>query len=389
MSNSNSSVNYMNNLLKNNNFMNELFKKITSLKENFIVLFLLTIIVIIIVIVLIYYLIMRTFISRNCSVMNNLYDKLNGSIRSLNSSDPSCKYTLKDYYIKTAYNACSIGSYKNSFVSSCILKDLLRQGVRGFDFEIYSINEQPVVATSTEDSYFIKETYNYVPFIDVMSIVTNYAFSNSTAPNPRDPIIFHLRIKSTKTNMYQNLANIFKQYKSFFLGPEYSFENKGKNIGDVPILNLNNKIIIIVDRINDSFMDNKDFYEFVNMTSNSMFMRAIRYYDVKNTPDMRELQEYNKKNMSIAMPDVGSDPENPNPIICREMGCQMVAMMYQKYNTNLQADIGFYDILGYAFELKPERLRYTPVTIPAPIPQDPSVSFQTRSIATDFYSFKI
>ena len=39
-------------------------------------------------------------------------------------------------YIKTAYNCCSGGNYKNDYVDLCVLKNILKQGVRGLDFEI-------------------------------------------------------------------------------------------------------------------------------------------------------------------------------------------------------------------------------------------------------------
>jgi hypothetical protein len=323
--------------------------------------------------------------------MDGLFSTLNGSVKSLNSSDPNCKYTFKDYYIKTAYNCCSPGTYKNDYVSTCALKDVLKQGVRGLDFEVFSMGDQPVVATSTVDSNYIKETYNYVPFSDVMNIVTNYAFATSTAPNSQDPIILHVRFKSSNQKMYQNFANLLKNYEKFFLGPAYSFEQNGTNFGNTPLLDLikKNTIVLIVDKSNNSFMDCKDFYEYVNMTSNSIFMRALHYYNVKNTPDLSELQEYNKQNMSISMPDVGTDPPNPSSIVCRETGCQMISMMYQKNDTNLQENNAFFDKSGYAFCLKPERLRYIPLVVKTPAPQNPALSFQTRSVKSDYYAFNI
>jgi hypothetical protein len=375
--------------MSENNVMKDLYNKITSLKEEYVTYLLVGIIFVIIIFCLCYYLMMRTYISRKCSTLDDMYSTINGKIASLNASDPKCQHFLRDYYIKTSYNSCSIGTYKNSFVSICILKDLLKQGVRGLDFEIYSIDNEPVVATSTEDSYFIKETYNYVPFLDVMNTIVNYAFANSTSPNPRDPIILHLRIKSTNQNMYTNLASIFKEYDQFFLGPDYSFENGGKNVGEQPIMSLSGKIILIVDRLNNAFMDNSYFYEYVNMTSNSIFMRGLRFYDVKNTPDIGELQEYNKKNMTIVIPDNGVEPDNPNPVICQETGCQMTAIMYQKYDVNLQMDNSLFDKIGYAFVLKPERLRYIPITIDPPVSQDQSLTYQTRTVTSDYYSFNI
>ena len=379
-------MNYQNN---KTNLISQSMKMISNMNDNFSATILFVVLILLVICVLIYYFYIRNLLTSECSHMDTMYGSIDGYIKSLNSNDPNCQYTLKDYYIKSAYNCCSGGSYKNDYVSTCALKDLLKQGVRGLDFEIYSINDNPVVATSTEDSFYIKETYNYIAFSEVMNVIINYAFANGTAPNSKDPILFHLRIKSNNQSMYTNLAKIFKKYDSYFLGPEYSFENHGNNIGDKKVLDLSGKIIVIVDKLNNSFMENKDFYEYVNMTSNSMFMRALRYYDVKNTPDIVELQNYNKKNMSIAMPDKGSNPQNMSPIVCRETGCQMIAMRYQVFDSNLQENIMFFDNSGYAFVLKPEKLRFIPTTIPNPTPQNPALSYQTRTIQSDYYKFNM
>ena len=364
--------------------------KILSLREDTASNIILAMIIIIVCAVLWYIRSVNKLMDSGCSAMDLNYSKMNGSIKSLNADDPNCKYMLRDYYIKSAYNCCSAGTYKNDFVSVCALKDILKQGVRCLDFELYSVNNQPVVATSTVKSNFIKETYNYVPFAEVMSIVTNYAFSGSTAPNPNDPIFFHFRFKSTNQQMYSNLASLFKQNDSLFMGTSTSFENNGKNMGNTPLLKLQNKIIVMADKSNNSFMDNKELYEYVNMTSNSIFMRALTYYSVKNTADIVELQDYNKQNMSIAIPDNdSSNPANPSGIVCRETGVQMTAMRYQLNDVNVQENDEFFNKCGYAFCLKPARLRYIPVVIPDATPQNPALSFQTREVKADYYSFNI
>jgi hypothetical protein len=327
--------------------------------------------------------------SRECSSMNTLYGTLNGQLKSINASDPDCGYLFRDYYIKSAYNACSGGSYKNDYVNICVLKDLLKQGVRGLDFEIYSLDDKPVVSTSTSDSYYIKETYNYVDFADVLNIIQNYAFATATAPNSNDPIIIHLRIKSLNQAMYKNFANLLENYNSLLLGKEYSYENHGKNLGATKLLDFMGKIVIIVDRLNNAFLECIEFYEYVNMTSNSLFMRGLHYYDIAYTPDISELIEYNKKCMTIGMPDVGSNPVNPSSIVLRETGTQMIAMRYQLFDINLQENNMMFDLAGYAFVLKPESLRYVIVTIDKPAPQNPALSYATRTLSTDYYKFNI
>lgn len=327
--------------------------------------------------------------NRECSYMNQMYGTINGKIQSISLANPNSKYTLKDYYIKTAYNCCSGGSYKNDYVNTCNLTNVLKQGCRGLDFEIYSINDQPVIATSTSDSYYIKETYNSVPFIDAMKIIINYAFSTTGAPNPNDPILIHLRIKSNNQKMFQNLANILDTYDQYFMGPGTSYGNGQTNFGNIKLSDLSKKIVLIIDNSNKAFMDNRDLYEYVNILSNSIFMRALRNYDIKNTPDLSELQNFNKKNMTIAMPDKGKNPPNLSGIAARLTGCQMIAMRYQLNDVNLQENEKFFGDAGCAFVLKPENLRDIPTTVPEPPAQNPALSYETRTISTQNYSFNI
>jgi hypothetical protein len=363
-------------------------KNLTQMKESTTVVVISCIIFLIILISFLCYFYYNGLRGRECKNINKIYGDLNGKIRSIDETD-QFNYTFKDYYIKSAYNCCSGGNYKNDFVDTCNLKSLLKQGIRGLDFEIFSINDGPVVATSTSDSYYVKETFNYVNFVDVMNILRDYAFSTSTAPNSNDPIIIHLRIKSTNQAMYQNFAKLLENYDSILLSKDYDSENNGTNFGNVPLKNLLGKVIIIVDRSNISFLECPEFYRFVNMTSNSVFMRALHYYDIKFTPDMTELIEFNKQNMTIGMPDKGSNPENPSSLVMREMGCQLLAMRYQTIDVNVEENDIFFDEKGYAFVLKPDNLRYIPVTIPLPPAQNPELSYATKSVQSDFYSFNI
>jgi hypothetical protein len=349
--------------------------------------------------------------SSECSFMNDVYSTPNGYIMSVNKIKDT--NPLFDYYVKTAYNACSGGSYKNDVVDICNLKAVIKQGVRCLDFEIYSVDGKPVVSTSTSDSYNVKETYNSVPFSEVMSVINDHAFSAGSdgAPNATDPLFIHLRIKSNQPAIYNELVNIFDLYRRRLLGPKYSYEYRCSskasnevegeaenevesgakresgakkeshcNFGGEPIHTFMNKMILVVDSTNKAYLDNERFYEFVNMTSNSAFMRAYHYYDVKNTPDMVELQNYNKRSFSIVFPDKGISPSNPNGIAAREMGCQMVAMRYQNIDNNLEENNMFFDENAKAFVLKPIKLRYQPILIEDPVPQDPSLSYADREI---------
>lgn len=125
------------------------------------------------------------------------------------------------------------------------------------------------------------------------------------------------------------------------------------------------------------------------MTSNSVFMRAYDFYDVKNNPDINELTDFNRRGMTIVFPDTGVNPANPSGFLCRETGCQMVAMRYQYVDNYLEENALFFDRCSYAFCLKPYRLRYHPVTIATPPAQNPDYSYGTRTTSADYYSFNI
>jgi hypothetical protein len=254
------------------------------------------------------------------------------------------------------------------------------------------VDDKPVVATSTQENFYIKETFNSVNFADVMKTINSYAFSGGSCPNPTDPIIVHLRIKSNHQKTYSKMATIFEAYDSVMLGKDYSFEGGGINLGTVPLLQFQNKIILIVEKNgnnNNAFLENQEFMEYVNLTSNSVFMRASNYYDVKNNHDTDELTNYNRNNMTIVFPDSGANPENPSGLLCRTYGCQMVAMRYQYVDNNLEENAMFFDRTGSAFALKPAALRYTPITIPDPTPQNPNYSYATRNVSSDYYSFNM
>ena len=51
------------------------------------------------------------------------------------------------------------------------------------------------------------------------------------------------------------------------------------------------------------------------------------------------------------------------------------------------SDIVFFDNYGYAFQLKPKNLTSQNVTIPDPTPQNPELSYKTRTVETDYYKF--
>jgi hypothetical protein len=118
-------------------------------------------------------------------------------------------------------------------------------------------------------------------------------------------------------------------------------------------------------------------------------MRGYHSYDIKNNPDINELTIFNKSGMTIIFPDKKINPENPNGLVCRSYGCQMIAMRYQNVDNNLIENAKFFDEGGSAFVLKPPELRYQPIVIEKPPPQNPNYSYATRVVESEYYTFNV
>lgn len=326
---------------------------------------------------------------KNCKELDYQYPKM-PLIKSINDNNGAYQYALRDYYIKTAYNACCAGGYKNDFVNVCALKNCIKQGARCLDMEVYSLDDMPVIATSSVSNFSIKETYNSIPFATAMGIISDYAFSGSTCPCPTDPLILHFRIMSNNEKMYNAMAkDLHEKLEQRLLGPQYSYENNYKNISEQPLLKFKEKIIIVVDKSNPIF-ENTGLNEYVNMSSNSMFMRSVRFtYGIKFSQDTAELIEYNRKSMTICLPDLGTAPVNYSPALPMSYGCQMVALAFQNYDANMQYYEKYFNGKTSAFDLKPEHLRYIPVKITVPDKPSINVSYATRTVSKPYVQYNI
>jgi hypothetical protein len=321
--------------------------------------------------------------AQNCIALDALYDQA-PPISSLKPGGAQAGYLFRDYYVKTAYNCCAAGAFKNDFVNICALKQCIAQGARCLDFEVYDIRGRPAIGVSTIDSNNIKECYNSVPFEEAMQTVANYAFSSGATACAGDPLVLHLRIMSGHKEIFDQMAEtLYRTLEKRMLGNKYSYENYGHNLGAVKLSKLMGRVIIIVDRTNP-LLTKTSLDEYTNMCSNATQMRALRYSQVRFSHDTEELTEFNKQHMTIVLPDLGTTPENPASPLPMSYGCQFVGMCFQNFDSNMEYNALFFDQNGSAFGLKPEHLRYVPLTIP--VPPDPPADYsygprQTKTVA--------
>lgn len=314
---------------------------------------------------------------KNCKLISDVYSKF-PLISTLNTSVLTVNNKLRDYYVKTAYNCCSSGNYKNDFVNICALKNCIKQGARCLDFEIYSIDKKPVIATSsTGVNYKYKETYNYVDFSKAMSIIDTYAFSSATCPNPGDPLILHFRIMSSITIIHDMIAtSIYNSLGNRLLDKSFSYEMRGLNIGAYGITSLMGKVIIIVDKSNSTFYGSK-LHEYVNLSSSTPLMRSLRFGEVEFCPDVEELIFFNKEKMTIVLPSYSANSKNSISSVAMSRGCQFIGMSFQNFDVNMEFYTKFFDESGHAFVKRPDRFIYEPQFIPIPTPQRTCVSLKS------------
>lgn len=324
----------------------------------------------------------------HCAEIHSIY-KERASIASLDVAKYK-DYKLRDFYIRTAYNCCAIGNFTNTFVDLCVLESIFKQGVRCLDFEIYAMDNKPVIAVSASESVNFKQSFNYLTSSDVLNYIITYAFSGAMCPNPQDPLILHFRFK---TDLLPIMNELGKDIKNILgerlLNNDYNDAYFGKNLGGVPISNFMKKIIISVNVHNKEVLKADHLMKVTNIESGSPFLRQLRKHDVLYTPSSNELVDYNKQNMSIAIPDVTYSTENLPFHLCIEYGIQMIGMCYQNFDSNMEICAEYFGDNNAAFVLKPASLRYEPIVIDKPKPMSKSVSYAPRHVKKPYYSFKI
>lgn len=323
--------------------------------------------------------------NRNNLKMKNNLDNIKTYITS--TSSKQAQNPLRDYYVCSSYNSCCGGDFKNDFVDLTPLMQVIKNGARMLDFEIYSVNNEPVVSASSVKNFNYKEMYNAIPFVDVMDAIQRVAFSSASCPNPNDPLFINLRIKSNNLKIYQPMASsIENSFGRKLLEKEYHYESGRENLFRVPLHYFLGKVVVICDQKDSNFKNVKEFHKYVNVSSSSIFLRELRFYNVVYTPDYNELMYFNKKNASIVTPDLNDKSINFDPKPVFKYGCQFCCMTFQSVDEGLLYYLDLFNDNKSAFILKPEQLRYKPVTIDKPKKQNPALSYAPRQIKMPYFS---
>jgi hypothetical protein len=342
-------------------------KKMMEEKQLFLKIILYTVFIVLLVTVIFYWSTQLAKKGSDCNSMNSLYTNM-AAISSIGSQDDAFNNPLCEYYMKSSYNSCCAGQYENDWVQLCALTNVIKQGCRVLDFEIYNIDSKPVISVSASTNIYDKGTYNFLAFDLVMQTVADLAFSGSSCPNPNDPLILVFRIMSHDTDIYNSMADTISDIlSSRVLGDEYSYEYEGLNIGTVSLRDLLGKIIIIATDKKGTFRSTR-LDEYVNIAGNEPFLYIYSEHDVIYASDPNDTLEHNRQKMTICTPNLSALATNYSPTAVMEYGVQMPMMCFQTNDSYLQFYNDLFESAGHAFIRKPESMRYVPTVVETPEP---------------------
>jgi hypothetical protein len=249
--------------------------------------------------------------------------------------------TLNKTFIKTAYNCCCTGDFKNDYVDTCALMNCAKQGVRALDFTIYSLKGQPVIAASTLDSKKYKEMYNSLPLSKTMAQVKQmFMYDTANCSNVTDPLFLIFRIQSSNILIYNKIEDIVQ---SIFGYGNASGDKiyKGKNIERERISALQEKVIIFVDLTGLTNFESSNLALITALpfgTITNQIYRESDAYDLLDTG-----VNPNEDNVNILYPDFATKSSNYDfDTVGLKQNFNFIGMNFQMNDVYLDAYNGYF-----------------------------------------------
>ena len=377
--------------MNNINEAKEAFQKMLKDKNKWGFLFLILVILFVIWLLFLYIREKLNLQVWNNNTMVNSYKVLDGP--SIGPIGNGHKFLLRDYYVASSYNSCCGGNIEKDFVDMTPLRTVISQGARLLDFEIYSKNGEPIVAAgpgpNPNGKYCLKGTYNSILFRKAMNGVKLYAMNGRYCENSTDPLFLNFRIKSNNPNIYDEMAKVMKDvFGKNFLEPKYRnnglYNKSGGNIANIPLLNLREKVIIIVEDPNKNY-EGSPFEEYINISGSGKngtgmpYAKIYPHTNIIQTYSKEDVIEYCKKYLGIC-----KAPPEPNLQTvwgtAMGLGVQFVMMKYNKVDGKLVGYLKWFSDVGSSFRLKVDKLRYFDKVIPKPKKQKKELSYGPRPI---------
>ena len=288
---------------------------------------------------------------------------------------------LCDYYLASSAYSVIPTNKVYSYTTEDALRKVIAAGARLVELHVYEDKGQPVVGladTITGERY----TYNNVPFEACCQVLANDAFNPGTTTASSDPFVVSVVLHTTTTPVINACAEIMKStMRKYMLDSSFSYQRKV--IPNEPVCAFAGKFIIISGpSVKGTHLD-----ELVNLSWGSSHLRRLTYTEAAMAHDADELTTFNKKGITMVVPDGSTSLENANPQILFTYGCQWVLMNYGSLDKAMAVYTG--QFAASSTLLKPEQLRFQPTTYTKPRPQDPSRSFQPKRMKSPLFDATI
>ena len=332
--------------------------------------------------------------STACDRLNILYPETSPLNRSFMNTrtrvndpekfDKDLASIFRNYYVKASYNSCCGDGYKNNFVNICALEKAIIAGARFLDFEIYSYNNIPIIASSTAGDNNIKEVYNYLTVEEVFETLNYKSFDGSVTSCEKDPMIINLRFMTENISIFNKVAKLIREKLNF--NPQSKrvdtflyLKSTEKLLLQQPIKNLSKKFIIIAGaNPSNNIFNDTDLDELINLKSNGEFCKMYRYDTIRSKGfDNIPLSDATRNKYVIVLPNLTNDLNNYDIELLLSNGSQAMCMKFQNMDNNLLAYHELFKNNGnYSFILKPPDKR---ADLDPPITTDMTRTFNALS----------
>ena len=247
---------------------------------------------------------------------------------------------LINYHVKSAYNCCCGDGYKNNFVALCALEKCIANGCRFLDFEIYSYNNEPIIAASTANSNYIKETYNSLSLEQVLITIKEKAFNLTSTNCANDPLILNFRVMSTNLAMLKKMGDLVEKHLADADGVFTLETRKEEILLFAQMEELYRKVIIICEfnplpSIIDTNADLSKLKDYVNLKAKGLNCNTFRYNQIASKKGSVSFIETTKTKYTIVLPNLDNSIINFDPALSFDTGCQAICMKHQNMDNSL------------------------------------------------------
>jgi hypothetical protein len=277
---------------------------------------------------------------------------------------------LINYHVKSAYNCCCGDGYKNNFVALCALEKCIANGCRFLDFEIYSYNNEPIIAASTANSNYIKETYNSLSLEQVLITIKEKAFNLTSTNCANDPLILNFRVMSTNLAMLKKMGDLVEKHLADADGVFTLETRKEEILLFAQMEELYRKVIIICEfnplpSIIDTNADLSKLKDYVNLKAKGLNCNTFRYNQIASKKGSVSFIETTKTKYTIVLPNLDNSIINFDPALSFDTGCQAICMKHQNMDNSLLGYNALFKTKQNYCWFKKSRIELLNIDIPA------------------------